>query len=59
MVRYVSNPKVFKTSTVMRNLLIAFEILNSLNLNLNFAPYELNIATVKLHQSEILLQNAH
>ena len=55
----MSNPKVFKTSTFMRNLLIVFEILNSLNSNLNFAPYKLNIATTKLHQSEILLENSN
>ena len=60
MVQYVSNPKVFKPSTFMRNLLIAFEGQNLLTINpyqLNFAPYKLKVATVRLHQSEILLEN--
>ena len=51
MVQYVSNPKVFKTSTFMRNLLIAFERQNPLTLNpyqLYFTSYKLKIATVRL-----------
>ena len=46
----------------MRNLLIAFERQNPLTLNpyqLNFAPYKLKIATIRLHQSEILLENVN
>ena len=62
MVQYVSNPKVFETSTFMRNLLIKFQRQNPLTLNpyqLNFAPYKLKIATVRLHQSKILLENVN
>ena len=60
--KYFSNPKVFKTSTFMRNLLIAFERQNPSTLNSYhsyFAPYKLKIATVRLHQSEILLENVN